>query len=92
MDPLFSDNNFNLAVTLMEIGKKTEAGKVLEECRLLCRPRIPPADRDRLNRLMAKPIWTSLDEFFSVKPRLKAILFYLSSVDTILTKSGHLLD
>ena len=53
-DSLFADVYFNLAVTLLETGKKMEAGKVLEECRRLCWLRLSPSDKERLERLASE--------------------------------------
>jgi hypothetical protein len=54
LQPDFVDVYFNLGITYLESGQKAEASKILDLCKNRFYNRLPPNDRDRLDRLIAE--------------------------------------
>jgi tetratricopeptide (TPR) repeat protein len=52
--PDFVDVYFNLGITYLEIGEKTEASKILNVCKKRFYNRLPPHDQSRLDRLISE--------------------------------------
>jgi tetratricopeptide (TPR) repeat protein len=56
LHPDFIDVYFNLGITYLEAGDKSEALKILNRCKEKFYNRIPSSEQDRLNRLIAEAI------------------------------------
>ena len=54
LQPDFVDVYFNLGITYLDIGEKTEAAKILDLCKRRFYNRLPPSEQDRLDRLIAE--------------------------------------
>lgn len=54
LQPDFVDVYFNLGITYLDIGEKTEAAKILNLCKKRFYKRLPPSEQDRLDRLIAE--------------------------------------
>jgi tetratricopeptide (TPR) repeat protein len=54
LDPDFVDAYFNLGITFLEIGQKSEASKILISCKKRFYRRLSANDRSRLDRLIAE--------------------------------------
>jgi arylsulfatase A-like enzyme/Flp pilus assembly protein TadD len=56
LQPDFIDVYFNLGITYLEIGEKTEASKILNLCKKRFYRRLPPNEQSRLDRLISEAI------------------------------------